>query len=110
MIFERFKTMDSKELSKEIFSFLDSHAKLAANYDPKYDDPEDRFNGPDSASLYAVAIALENELDFVMPFSSFGSGCYEPISDKEVSEKHNRIMSEIAEYVRVRAAESSVKF
>jgi hypothetical protein len=86
---------DRLELAKKIHDFLDAHAKTAAAFDPEYDDPSERFNGPDSAMLYAAAERLKADVPFQMPFSSWGSGCYQPLHDQQAKEKHDEILAEL---------------
>lgn len=86
---------DQLELAKKIHDFLDAHAKTAAAFDPDHDDPSERFNGPDSAMLYAAAERLKAGAPFKMPFSSWGSGCYQPLHDKEAKAKHDDLLAEL---------------
>ncbi|TLX16542.1 hypothetical protein [Rhizobium sp. MHM7A] len=87
------------ELAQKIHDFLDAHAKIAAAYDPEYDDPGERFNGPDSSMLYAAAERLKADVPFQMPFSSWGSGCYKPVHDQEAKAKHDEILAELRVYL-----------
>lgn len=87
---------DRKALAIEIRDFLEKHAGIAANYDPEYDDFEDRFSGPDPAMLEMAAIALEKdiEIDFY-PHSEWGSGCYHPHDDKDARAKHDDLVARV---------------
>lgn len=87
------------ELARKIHDFLNKHAKIAAAFDPKYDDPSERFNGPDSSMLYAAADCLKADTLFQMPFSSWGSGCYQPVHDQEAKAKHDEILAELKQYL-----------
>jgi hypothetical protein len=86
-------------LAAKIDAFLNAHAKTAAAYDPEVDDPSERFNGPDSAMFYAAAERLKADMPFQMPFSSWGSGCYQPVHDKEAKAKHDELVSELRQYL-----------
>jgi hypothetical protein len=88
--------IDRIELAEKIDEFLKAHAKTAAAYNPDVDDPSERFNGPDSAMLYAAARRLKADAPFQMPFSSWGSGCYQPVHDKDARIKHDEIMAELS--------------
>ncbi len=90
---------DRLALADEITRFLDKHAVIAANYDPDFDDPEERFAGPDSGMMFIAAEGLRRDIEFPMPFSEFGSGCYDPINDKTVEAWHSEIKSKIREYL-----------
>jgi hypothetical protein len=90
---------DRLELAKEIDDFLEKHSMTAANYDPDFDEPGDRFNGPDSSMLFHAAECLRADVEFMRPFSDFESGCYTPISDKAVKAEHDSIVSRLYEYL-----------
>lgn len=83
-------------LAKEIRSFIEKHAGLSANYDPKYDEPEDRFSSPDASMFEAAAIALEQgrDIDFYV-HSEWGSGGYHPYNDKAAEALHDDIKSRV---------------
>jgi hypothetical protein len=87
------------ELAQKIHDFLEKHAKIAAAFDPEYDDPSERFNGPDSSMLYAAAERLKADAPFQMPFSFWGSGCYQPVHDQEARAKHDQILTELKQYL-----------
>jgi hypothetical protein len=84
---------DRTKLADEITQFLDKHAVTAANYDPEFDEPGDRFTGPDSGMMFMAAEGLRQDVEFPMPFSEFGSGCYTPINDKTVEAWHDEVTS-----------------
>ena len=86
---------DRLALAEKIEKFLKAHAKTAAAYDPNVDDPSERFNGPDSAMLHAVAERLKADAPFQLPLSSWGSGCYQPVHNKEARIKHDEIIAEL---------------
>lgn len=90
---------DRLELAKKIHDFLEAHAKTAAAFNPEHDDPSERFNGPDSSMLYAAAERLKADAPFPMPFSTWGSGCYKPVHDKEAKAKHDEILAELRLYL-----------
>jgi hypothetical protein len=90
---------DRLALADEITRFLDKHALIAANYDPEYDEPGDRFNGPDSGMMFAAAEGLRMDVEFPMPHSSFHSGCYTPDNDKSVEAWHAEIKTKLREYL-----------
>ncbi|WP_315922819.1 hypothetical protein [Mesorhizobium sp. SP-1A] len=80
------------ELAKEIRAFIDNHAKLSPSFDPQFDDPEDRFTGPDSALLSAAADALEADADYNYVHSDWGSGCYKPYADAKAQAWHDDLV------------------
>lgn len=91
--------VDRVKLAKEITDFLERHSIPSADYDPDFDNFEDRFNGPDSAMLYNAAEALKADVEFTRPLSSYGSGCYRPWPSKEVEAWHDRLLSQLSEYL-----------
>ncbi len=68
--------IDYKQLASDIRDFLAKYAKLSPNYDPKYDDECEKFNGPDSGMLLYSAEMLEKGLKPDRCWSEYGSGCY----------------------------------
>jgi len=87
--------MTNEELAAKVFSFLDQHAKEAADYDPKYDEPRERFNGPDSSLMFAAAILLAQGLRPMRVHSDYGSGCYRPWPDATKKIIHDELVREI---------------
>jgi hypothetical protein len=84
-----------QQLAEDIFAFLDTYAKTAGDYDPEYDDPGERFNGPDSSMLWAAAQALLQGNEPPQVLSSYGSGCYKwPNSDGEA--EHIRLLAALS--------------
>jgi len=86
-------------LISKITNFLDTHAKLSANYDPEYDDEDDMYNGPDPSMIKATIYYISNNLR--IPFSvnsSWGSGCYEPYNSKTAKSLHDEILDDIKKY------------
>lgn len=84
------------DLVSEIRNFLESHANISPNYDPDYDDPEDRFTGPDPSELsYAADILERGEKLESVPRSDWGSGCYGDYTDKQAKAWHDEIMKKI---------------
>lgn len=97
---------DHTALAREIHDFLEKHAGTAANYDPDFDPPEERFSGPDSMMMWVAAERLAAGQSFTMPFTSWGSGCYHPYTDKEAEAWHDKLRGELRD---VLAAEPSLK-
>lgn len=73
------------ELAEEIDRFIAQHAKISGAYDPDFDDPSERFNGPDSALLESAAIALRQGQEPPRVHSTWGSGCYRPTSGDPIA-------------------------
>jgi hypothetical protein len=84
---------DKKALAREIREFIEKHAGIAANYDPKYDSPEDRFSSPDASMLEAAANLLDEgrDIEFYVD-SEWGSGGYHPYNDESAKAWHNTLV------------------
>lgn len=83
-------------LADEIMEFLAGHARTAADFDPAFDDPDERYSGPDAATLHAAALALREGSDVLPAQSSWESGCYAPYGNREAREWHDRIAARLA--------------
>ncbi len=72
----------SPSLPERIDAFLDRYARTRADYDPIYDKPDERFNGPDTAMLASAAASLRAGQTPAPVHSSWAmSGCYRLPSD-----------------------------
>lgn len=85
------------DLTRQIFDFLEKHAKTSGDYDPQFDSPDERFNGPDSKMFYDAALAISNGMKPGKVNSSWGSGCYFPYSDSKAKEWHDRLLKSVSE-------------
>lgn len=83
------------KLSKEIKAFIAKYAKIKADYDPEYEDEEDRFNGPDSAMMELAAKQLEKGEIPIRVHSDWGSGCYNMFLDQDGFKVHEDLVSRI---------------
>lgn len=83
------------KLGNEILEFLKAHAKLAADQS----DPEVKYNSPDGSEMETAAVLLLDEkvpLNSIdVPFSSYGSGGYQPLNDKNVQAKHDSLKQRV---------------
>ncbi len=82
-------------LADEIIRFLDKYARTSAAFDPEVDRPEERFNGPDSALMWATAETLRLGGPVTLPWSDWSSGCYAPMGDMEGKAWHDQLLEEI---------------
>lgn len=89
-----------KELSKRIYKFLDKFAGIRPDYDPEYDDEEDKFTSPDASMLKYCADLLSKELKPTRCFSEWSSGGYNPFSSKEGREEHDYLVSEVYKIIK----------
>lgn len=89
---------DREALAAEIEEFLGKHARIAPGFDSALDDPSDRYTGPDSAMLSGAAESLRKGLDAPDVWSSWGSGCYSSIGDREAAAWHDRLIERLREF------------
>lgn len=91
---------DSRQnLANRIESFLNSHAVVAASYDPEYDDPEERWSSPDAAMMMVAAQNIRNGDPIIKVHSTWGSGGYKPYGDVEARKEHDMLLAEIYELI-----------
>lgn len=94
------KNFQMKELSKEIFDFLEQYANISPNYDPNYDSYCERFTSPDASELYAFADYLDSgNIPNFVPNSAWVSCGYGRYSDEIGRKKHDDIMVKIKQIV-----------
>jgi len=83
------------KLGNEILEFLKIHAKLNADQS----DPEVKYNSPDGSEMETAALLLLDEkvpLNSIdSPFSSYGSGGYQPLNDKKAQEWHDSLKKRV---------------
>lgn len=85
-----------KDLACKIMSFVSKYAAISPNYDSEFDDPEDKFTGPDPSMLIAAAKILENgQVPNFKVHSDWGSGCYQPYLDQEGRKQHDSLLLEL---------------
>lgn len=84
------------KLAGEIKEFLYKYAAVSPNYDEQFDEPEERFTGPDPSMMLAAAKILDKggKPDFYV-HSEWGSGCYKPYSDIAGREWHDALLSKL---------------
>lgn len=87
--------MGHKQLSKEILAFLAKYAKDKADFDPEFEDEEERFNGPDSSMFYAAAKMLQAGRKPCAVLSGWGSGCYKTNVDDKGFEIHQHLLKRV---------------
>ena len=83
------------ELAADILKFLAAHAKPAVNYDPAWDEPAGQYRSPDAGMLYVAAQQLAAGLSAERVFSSWDSGGYRPLQDRQACAWHDRIVAAV---------------
>lgn len=88
---------DPVNLAFRIKEFLSLYAIVRPDFDPEYDDEEERFVSPDASILFAAQKILEVESALPESFfvdSSWDSGGYSPRNDAAGRAMHNQIVTE----------------
>ena len=95
----------TETLADRIDGFLEKHARIRRSYVPGEDDPEERFNGPDTAMLAsAAAIIRRGERPHLVHSDWISSGCYQVPADPEAARaaqaEHDALNAEINQLAR----------
>lgn len=93
-------------IAARIDNFLSTYAKLSANYDPEYDDADERWNGPDSAMLDMASKAIKAGQTPQRVHSDIGSGCYKDYNDPIVQQEHDTIVAAVNDLARGQVTEA----
>jgi hypothetical protein len=86
------------DLADRIDSFIERHAGIRPDYDPKWDSVDERFTGPDAVMLWQAGQALRSGQPFPRIHSSYGSGTYKPWSDKAAEAEHDELVAAANQY------------
>ncbi len=84
-----------KKLAKDIDNFIEKYAAISPNYDPKYDDEDEKYTGPDPYELLGCSKFLKSGKKPIKCHSDWGSGAYKPYSSKEGKTIHDSIVDRI---------------
>lgn len=94
------------DLATRIDNFLATYAKLSANYDPEYDEADERWNGPDSAMLDIASKAIKAGQTPPPVHSDIGSGCYKDYQNPSVQQEHQEIVTAVNELANGQVTEA----
>jgi hypothetical protein len=83
------------KLSDRIYKFIDKYAGIKPDFDPEYDDEDDKFTSPDASQMKYCADMLSKGLKPTQCWSEWGSGGYKPYISKEGREEHDFLVKEI---------------
>lgn len=86
-----------KQLANDIDKFIEKYAAISPNYDPEYDNEEDRFTGPDPGQLSMASKLLKIGRKPDRVWSEWNSGCYKPYNDKTGKQLHDSLIKRIKE-------------
>lgn len=85
----------TEELPDRIYKFLDKYAGIKPDFDPEYDDEEDKYTSPDASQLRYCADMLKVGKKPSRCFSEWSGGGYRPHSSKEGRDEHDKLVKEI---------------
>lgn len=86
-------------LSQRIDSFLLNYACIKPDWDPKYDDVEDKYTSPDASMMKYCSEQLKNGIKPTRCFSEWSSGGYKPYTSVEGMELHNQLVKEVYQII-----------
>jgi hypothetical protein len=87
---------DSQILAQFIFEFLGRYAGVRPDYDPEYDEDDEKFTSPDASILFAAATHLKQCGTLPPNFdlhTSWGSDGYAPYRSKTGNDLHDAIVT-----------------
>ena len=84
-----------KELATIIYKFLEKYAKIRPDFDPEFDDDNEKYTSPDASILRYCADVLNECKVPNMSYSSWESGGYAPYNSHEGRIEHDCIISDI---------------
>lgn len=96
-------------LGERIMGFLDRHARTSPDYDPQFDQPDERYTGPDAVMLHTAATALLAGDTPPAVRSDWGSGCFQPYADTAARQFHDELVGEIRSVTSVDVIAASPK-
>lgn len=87
-------------LADRIDAFIARYARIRRSYVPDEDEPDERFNGPDTAMLASAATPIRNGQRPHLVHSNWAmSGCYQIPDDaveaRRAGDEHDALVSEI---------------
>lgn len=89
------ESIEMKQLANDILDFLDKYASISPNYNPDFDDDDDKYTGPDPGQLKIAAIKLKNGQKPNRVWSEWGSGCYKPYNSADGRKIHDDLLKRI---------------
>lgn len=90
-------------LSREIFDFIGEFAEIKADFDPDFDDEDEKFASPDASVLFAAATILKSGKALPKDFSlhsSWESGGYSPYTSEKGKKQHDEIIIKLSKLIK----------
>jgi hypothetical protein len=85
------------ELSKDILAFVDKYAGISPNWDPEFDDEDEKYTSPDASEMIKCAHMLKSGTIPDYCHSEWGSGGYKPYTSTEGRQEHDSLIQRIKE-------------
>lgn len=83
------------ELSQRIDKFIEEYAGIRPDYDPDYDDDDEKYTSPDASEMLKCSMMLKNNMKPDYCFSQWSSGGYVPYTSVVGELEHDAIKTEI---------------
>lgn len=87
--------VSDKSLANDIEEFIKKYAAKNPNFDPKWDEEEEMFTGPDPIQLLMAAKQIRQGIKPDRIWSEWGSGCFKPYNSSEGKKLHDELLSRI---------------
>lgn len=88
-----------KELAQKIYIFLDKYAGIRPDFEPEYEDDEDKYASPDASQMRYCADMLSKGEIPSQCWSEWSGGGYKPYSSKEGQEEHDQLVKEVYQLI-----------
>lgn len=83
------------KLSERIDSFLLNYACVKPDWDPEFDEEDEKYTSPDASMLKYCSDLLKDGIKPTHCFSEWSSGGYKPYTSTEGFELHNELVKEV---------------
>lgn len=87
--------LSDQELGNIALAFVEKHARIRPDFDPQWDDEDEKWSGPDSAMLQSAAKSLNNGDKPIIVHSDWGSGSYHGLQNRQLHQEHDAIVAAI---------------
>lgn len=99
---ENFKNFEKMvELSQRIYKFIDKYACIRPDFDPKYDDENEKYTSPDASFMKYCADILKKGEKPTDIWSDYGSGGYRPMNSEKGRKEHDYLVAEINKIIKL---------
>lgn len=88
-------SLSPSDLAEKVSNFLTRYAKTRPDFDPAWDEEEEKWTGPDSYMMDTAADHLMRGEKPPHVHSDWKSGTYREMSNKEAQAEHDALVAEI---------------